>query len=141
MAVKKLKAEFNKFLTKEIKKLGSGFFIGPDDILYASAGGKDFVEAMKLGAKAICKAHDKNLLQYNTDARWNTAVRQLSNEIKAARKIKMADGAIYKFQPDDQAKFTVNEDNTVELHSGVYVEKLTNTKMVIIMQLSCVPDQ
>lgn len=129
MAVKKLKAEFNKFLTKEIKKLGSGFFIGPDDILYASAGGKDFVEAMKLGAKAICKAHDKNLLQYNTDARWNTAVRQLSNEIKAARKIKMADGAIYKFQPDDQAKFTVNEDNTVELHSGVYVEKLTNTKM------------
>lgn len=127
MAVKKLKSEFNDFLTKEIKKLKGGFFIGPNDILYATAGGKDFVEALKLGATAICKAHDKNLLQYNTDARWNTAIRQVSKELKAANEIKVGDGSTYVFQTGD--KFKIRSNNTVELNGGVYVENLTNTKM------------
>ena len=86
MAIGKLRKKFGDFLQKEITDLKGGFFVGPDDILYASAGGAEFRRAMMNGATAICNAHDKTLLKYNTDAYWNTAVRQLSKQLQGENK-------------------------------------------------------
>ena len=135
MAVKKLKKQFGDFLQKEIKDLSSGFFIGPDDILYASAGGAEFRRAMMNGATAICKAHDKTLLKYNTDAYWNTAVRQLSKQLKIENRLKVA-GGVYNFAPATQEKYTVKQNNTVSLNSGVYIETLSSTKIELAVVTS-----
>lgn len=134
MAVKDLKKQFGDFLQKEIDKLGKDFFIGPNDILYATAGGADFKKAIKLGAEAICKTHDKNLLQYNTDARWNTAIRQLSKELQAQQKLRVAGGITYKFETGP--KYTVKSDGTVNMNSGVYVETLSSTKIELALVAS-----
>jgi len=133
MAIKDLKNQFNKFLTAEINNIGKGFFIGPDDILYATVGGKDFIEAIKRGAEAICKAHDKTLLTYNTDAYWKTAIKQVSAQLKTENRLKVAGGATYNFASG--VKYTIT-GGKVNLNSGVYVERLTSSTIELAIVTS-----
>ena len=135
MAVQKLKKQFENFLQKEIENLKGGFFIGPDDILYATAGGAEFKRAMMNGATAICKAHDKTLLKYNTDPYWNTAIRQFSKQLQVEKRLRVP-GGVYNFAPTGQKKYTVTQDNRVNLNSGIYVETLNSTKIELAVVTS-----